>query len=488
VSTLLHLDQISGRYGHVTALHPLTLTVDTGTRHALIGPNGAGKSTLLHLIAGTLRPATGRILLDGHDITRRRPAGRARAGIARTFQHPGIIAALTVAEHLRLAQPRHTAKDQERLTAVAGVLHRVGLAELADVPAGQLTYGQQRLLELATALATRPRLLLLDEPSAGLDTASINHLADVLHDLPAGTGVMLVDHHLPLVWKVADTVTVLHHGTHLTTGTPAEVRADRTVQAAYLHPTAHVDDRPAQTGGPIVLHVRGLRAGYQGADVLHDIDLDIRAGTVHALLGLNGAGKSTLLNTIGGLHRARAGTITLTAASSSTACGRMPAARSAIVPQGRRLFAGLTVGEHLDLAARRHGSGRPAWTRAGVLKLMPALGDALHRTPGQLSGGQQQFLALARALLLGPDLLLLDEPTEGLAPALTGELRHVLAELRAAGQTVLIAEQNTTFAFGIADSFTILDHGRAVHTAAATDPGALDHLNTRLGALSGDLP
>jgi ABC-type branched-subunit amino acid transport system ATPase component len=485
VNTLLHLDQISGRYGHVTALHPFTLTVEAGTRHALIGPNGAGKSTLLHLIAGTLRPAAGRVVLDGHDITRRRPADRARAGITRTFQHPGIIAALTVAEHLRLAQHRHTGKDQERLTAVASVLHRVGLAELANVPAGQLTYGQQRLLELATALATRPRLLLLDEPSAGLDTASINHLADVLHDLPGGTGVMLVDHHLPLVWKVADTVTVLHHGTHLITGTPAQVREDQTVQAAYLHPAGLADDRPAHTGGPIVLQVRGLRAGYQGADVLHDIDLDIRGGTVHALLGLNGAGKSTLLNTIGGLHRARAGTVTVTAAGNTA--DRTPAARSAIVPQGRRLFAGLTVGEHLDLAARRHGSGRPAWTRAGVLKLMPTLGDALHRTPGQLSGGQQQFLALARALLLGPDLLLLDEPTEGLAPALTGELRHVLAQLRAAGQTVLIAEQNTTFAFGIADTFTVLDHGRAVHTAAATDPGALDHVNTRLGALSGDL-
>lgn len=486
--TLLHLDQISGRYGAVTALHPLTLTVDGNARHAIIGPNGAGKSTLLRLISGTLPTATGRIRLAGRDITSRRPDARARAGIAQTFQHPGVITALSVRDNIRLAlRARYFTGRRHNDAAVASALDRIGLLAHGHVRAGQLPYGQRRLLELGMALASQPRILLLDEPSAGLDPTDIDHLTRLLSGLPAETAVVLVDHHLPLVWATADTVTVLHHGRHLTTATPAVVRADPHVRDAYLNPpTTATTTRPRRSGttGPVLLQVRDLRAGYHGADVLDGIDLTVRQDDVHALLGRNGAGKSTLLNTIAGLHTARAGRIQIGGIDLLSHGDRRTALpRVAIVPQGRRLFDSLSVAEHLRLAVRRRPSDQ-RWSLDTVLALMPSLDDAMNRPPQQLSGGQQQFLALAHALLTGPDLLLLDEPTEGLAPAVIAQLRTILAGLADTGQTVLLAEQNLGFALDVANHVTVLDRGRVVHQADASanaSPLAIDALQAQLG-------
>jgi ABC-type branched-subunit amino acid transport system ATPase component len=476
VTALLHLDQVSARYGAVTAVHPLALTVEPGSRHAIIGPNGAGKTTLLHLIAGSLPVASGRILLADENITGHRPDRRARNGIARTFQHPAVITALTVVDNLRLALPGSRRGRPD--TALTDALNRVGLTAHAHVLAGHLAYGQRRLLELGMALADRPRLLLLDEPSAGLDPAGVQQLTALLASLPEQTAVILVDHHLPLVWAVAETVTVLHHGRHLSTGKPADIRDHPGVRDAYLNPPNTTDpaERPLlrPRRPPILLEVRGLHAGYHGADVLHGIDLDLPSGAIHAVLGRNGAGKTTLLNALAGLHPVRAGRIRLDDVDLH-AHRRSRSAAVAIVPQGRRLFAQLTVAEHLRLAAGRRPPGQ-LWDLGAVLDLMPSLRDGMNRPPGQLSGGQQQFLALARALLAGPRLLLLDEPTEGLAPSLITQLQHVLTRLADRGQTVLLAEQNLGFALQVANRLTVLEDGR---TDPPTDLTAYDDLHAR---------
>jgi branched-chain amino acid transport system ATP-binding protein len=482
MTALLRLDEAVGRYGAVKALHPLTLEISAGSRHAIIGPNGAGKTTLLNLAAGTLQPDSGRIVFDGHDITRDQPATRARHGIGRTFQHPGTFDALTVAEHLSLAQLHRT--DRSR-SAAAALLEQVGLAGHTDTPAGRLSYGQRRLLEIATVLAGRPRLLLLDEPSPGLDPADLDRLTTVLTGLPRQVTVILVDHRLPLVFALADTITVLHHGRHLATGTPDEIRADPQVRDAYLTPTSHRRaTEPATESRPPLLTIRGLRAGYHGADVLNRLDLQVTDGTVHAILGRNGAGKTTLLNTIAGLHPRRGGTILLDGTDLHPDPRRRdPGGGIAIVAQGRRLFAELTGHEHLTLAARRRRSDT-RWSLDDILDLLPPLRDVLHRRPAQLSGGQQQMLALAQAVLAGPRLLLLDEPTEGLAPAVVDQLRDVLTQLAATGLTVLLAEQHLAFALDVAQQVTILEHGHARYsstTADLADLAARQQLHTLLG-------
>jgi branched-chain amino acid transport system ATP-binding protein len=243
VTALLSISRATRCYGNLTALDQIDLDLPEGARHALIGPNGAGKTTLLHLIAGTIRPTSGRIRFAGRDITRLDPARRARLGIARTFQTPAVCASLSALDNLVLggwtrATGRRAAWWPARYRQLAArgreLLDRLGLADLAGQPAGSLSHGQRRLLEIGTALAARPRLLLLDEPAAGLTAADLPRLVACLRHLPAPVAVLLVEHHLDLVTEVAGTVTVLHHGRHLVTGPPGQVMAAPAVADLYL--------------------------------------------------------------------------------------------------------------------------------------------------------------------------------------------------------------------------------------------------------------
>ncbi|KAB1161397.1 ATP-binding cassette domain-containing protein, partial [Micromonospora sp. AMSO12t] len=364
------------------------------------------------------------------------------------------------------------------VTAAHTALAQVGLAAHADRPAGQLAYGDQRRLEIAVALAAGPRLLLLDEPSAGLATDEITRLAELIRALPDDITVLLVDHNLDFVAAVADTITVLHHGQHIATGTPTMIREHPDVRRAYLgvDTTASPEPRDAHgrrdtvADGTPVLRVRHLHAGYTGAPVLTDITLDVRAGRVTAVVGRNGAGKTTLINTIAGLHPADPGTELLLHGQSLTECDTRARVRAGLglVPQGRRLFAGLTVDEHLALP-RPHPSRPRTIDVRQVLDLFPALAQRCHHQPHQLSGGEQQMLALARALIAAPDVLLLDEPSEGLAPAVVGHLAAIITGLAAEGTAVLLAEQNLALACQVAHDIAVLDRTRITHHVATAD-------------------
>lgn len=498
--TLLHLDQVARRYGGLHALHPITLDIPIGARHAVIGANGAGKSTLFHLIAGTVHPTGGRVLLDDRDVTRLSPAARAHRGISRTWQHPAVVDRLTAAANVALAITRHATRDTRlrliRRNHTAALAHAVlataDLADHAETPAGALPYGLQRRLELTVALAAKPRLLLLDEPSAGLDPDETARLVTTIRTLPADITVLLIDHQLNLVWDVADTVTVLHHGRHTATGTPRAIRANPEVQAAYLTPTPaaakalkpQTDRRPPDR--PALLRVRGLRVGYHGAPVLHDLDFDIAEGQVTAVLGRNGAGKTTLLNALAGLIPSTAGSVELAGTRLPDQPHRIARTGVSIVPQGRRLF-DLTVDEHLataETAAHHRSTGGHRWARSEILALLPPLNSRLRHHAAHLSGGEQQMLALARALLGNPRLLLLDEPSEGLAPIIVAQLTEAVRRIAAEGVTVLLAEQNHRLALDVADRVLILQHGHVVldlTTAALTEPTTRQQLDSLLG-------
>jgi len=233
---------LSRHFGALRAVDRVELSLPPGARHALIGPNGAGKSTLFRLLTGGLRPTAGQIWLDGADITPTSEARRARLGIGQTFQHASLFLSMTAGENvalaaeLRLGRPWWPAPAARRAVRerTGELLAQVGLADRAGRKAAALSHGERRQLEVAVALATEPRVLLLDEPAAGLSPAESARLAALIQRLPAHVTLLFVEHDLDLVFRLATRVTVMHLGAVLLSGTPEEVRLSPAVQAAYL--------------------------------------------------------------------------------------------------------------------------------------------------------------------------------------------------------------------------------------------------------------
>jgi branched-chain amino acid transport system ATP-binding protein len=244
MTAVLQIAGLSKSFGALHATRDVSLSVDAGELHALIGPNGAGKSTLIAQVMGTLAPDAGRILLDGRDITRLAPHRRARGGLARSFQISSLAGGLSALEHVALAVQGHSAAplspfrraaSDEALNAPARVaLHAVGLAERGDVLAAALSHGEQRALELACALATEPRCLLLDEPLAGMGHDEAARIIDLLRGLKRRFAILLVEHDMDAVFALADRVSVLVGGAIAASGTPEDIRADPEVRSAYL--------------------------------------------------------------------------------------------------------------------------------------------------------------------------------------------------------------------------------------------------------------
>jgi branched-chain amino acid transport system ATP-binding protein len=229
-------------FGALRAVDGVDLALPAGARHALIGPNGAGKSTLFRLLTGGLRPSAGRVWLDGRDVTRMSDARRARLGIGQTFQHSSLFLSMTAAENVALAVERALGRPWSPLPRQPAALRRridqlladVDLLARRDVAVSALSHGECRQLELAVALAVAPRVLLLDEPAAGMSPAETERLAALIHQLPAEITLLFVEHDLDLVFRLATRVTVLHLGKVLLSATPDEVQGSAEVQEAYL--------------------------------------------------------------------------------------------------------------------------------------------------------------------------------------------------------------------------------------------------------------
>jgi branched-chain amino acid transport system ATP-binding protein len=228
-------------FGGVTALDGVTLRVDAGERRAIIGPNGAGKTTLFNILTGELEPTSGTVLLAGADVTRRPPYELARRGLARMYQRNELFETLPALDNVLLAlvatrgpyRPLAAPSASERADAVE-MLVRVGLAERAGTPARSLSHGERRQLELALALAPRPRVLLLDEPTAGMSPVETARITELIASLERSLTIVIVEHDMDVVFRLADRISVLHEGRVLAEGTPDAVRGDRVVNEVYL--------------------------------------------------------------------------------------------------------------------------------------------------------------------------------------------------------------------------------------------------------------
>ena len=482
----LAVESVTVRFGGLQALDEVSLEVAPGAVTGLIGPNGAGKTTLFDVVTGLRRPQGGRVLLDGADITSLAPHQRARRGVARTFQRLELFGTLSALENVQLAAE---ARQRRGATAVAEeLLARVGLAGRRHQAADLFPTGQARLLELARALATAPTVLLLDEPSAGLDEAESKALGAVLAALASeGMAVLLVEHDVSLVMELCHHVVVLDAGLVIARGTPEAVRADPAVQNAYLGAPAEsigevgasrtrVTATPARAPAPAppTLSLDGVRAGYGRIEVVHGVDLSVAPGSVTALLGPNGAGKSTLVGVVSGRIVPTAGSVHLDGADVT---GASPEARVrrgiCTLPEGRSVFPNLTVAEHMRLFAAASG---PAPVPRGefaerAYERFPVLGRRRAQLAGRLSGGEQQMLGLARALGRRPRLLVLDELSMGLAPLVVEQLFEAVATLAADEEVaVVLVEQFAAAALAVADTAAVMAGGRVV---AVADPRSI---------------
>ena len=510
---VLQLENITMQFGGVVAVNNLSLEVNKGEIVALIGPNGAGKTTAFNVITGVYQPTNGQALFHDKVYLRNHPQGKmkkgykgengllytseyklegqktkeeekqrdhyvfsnhvlaptpdhiTKMGIARTFQNIRLWKSMTVfdnviiAKHMRAKHNvfsstfRISRKEEARMREeTEALLREQGLWQHRDALATGLPYGLQRRLEIARALATEPKLLLLDEPAAGMNPQETLELADFIHEIrdKHHLTILLIEHHMDLVMNISDRIYVLDFGSLIAQGLPSEIQKNQHVIDAYL---GVVEDEP-------ILSIQNLQVNYGGIEAVKGISFDVPEGEIVTLIGANGAGKSSTLRAISGLVKPKGGKILF---RGEDITGKNPteivSRGVTLVPEGRRIFADLTVKENLRVGAylrKDDISEDMEW----VFSLFPRLREREWQAGGTLSGGEQQMLAVGRALMSRPKVMMMDEPSLGLAPLVVREIFRIIEEVNKKGVTILLIEQNANMALKTADMGYVMETGR----------------------------
>ena len=479
---VLSVRNVTHRFGGLVALEDVSFDLARGEVLAIIGPNGAGKTTLINIISGITRPASGECLLQGRRITGLRAHAVYRLGLSRTFQNLRLFGSMSAEENILVGTLGYPGPTGLAETASFADLLDPALAGRLHEKASSLTYPHRKALEIARALAGNPKVILFDEPAAGMSQAEGGQLVEKIRALKtAGKSVVLIEHQMPLVMGASDRVIVLDRGRKVAEGPPAQVAADPLVAEVYLGHgeearavLAAVESPPVSR--PVILELERVEASYGPVKALRGVDLKVTEGEVVCLLGGNGAGKTTTLKAIMGGLPSVTGRIIFQGRDIPAGSSRGRTREGiAIAPEGRRVFAGLTAQENLEMgAAALHpasGTLRDAVSHrlAYVYSVFPRLEERKRQLAGTLSGGEQQMLAIGRALMADPKLLLLDEPSMGLAPVIADRIFGVIAELASAGTTVLLVEQNARRALGIASRGYALQNGTVVAEGTARE-------------------
>ncbi|GGZ08464.1 sugar ABC transporter ATP-binding protein [Streptomyces olivaceoviridis] len=482
---LLSMSHITKSFPGVRALDGVDLDVQAGEVHCLLGQNGAGKSTLIKVLAGAHQPDGGSIRWRGEPVTLRSPIAAMRLGIATIYQELDLVEHLSVAENVHLGHEPTAAgfvvRGKAARAATTALLKRLGHPEIDPARlVGELSAAQQQIVSMARALSHDVRLIVMDEPSAALDPDEVDNLFRIVGDLTAdGVAVVYISHRLEEIRRIGDRVTVLKDGRAVAGGLPAETTPTRDVVALMTGRTVEYvfPERPARAPeAEPVLQVRGLARDGEFAP----FDLDLRPGEIVGLAGLVGSGRSEILETVYGARRPSAGEVAVDGRRLRTGSVRA-AVRAGIglAPEERKAQALLmleSVTRNVSVSSLSRFS-RGGWidrrgergaSRAATreLSLRPDNPDVPVRT---LSGGNQQKAVLARWLLRGCRVLLLDEPTRGVDVGARAELYAVVRRLADEGLAVLLVSSEVPEVLGLADRVLVLREGRVVHTAPAQE-------------------
>ncbi|MFF6888027.1 sugar ABC transporter ATP-binding protein [Streptomyces sp. NPDC012421] len=485
---LLTMTGITKTFPGVRALDGVDLEVRAGEVHCVLGQNGAGKSTLIKVLAGAHQPDGGRITWRGEEVAPASPIAAMRLGIATLYQELDLVEGLSVAENVFLGHEPTSAgfvvRARTAREATVRLLRRLGHGEIdPHRPVAELSAAQRQIVSLARALSHEVRLIIMDEPSAALDPEEVDNLFRTVADLTAnGIAVVYISHRLEEIRRIGDRVTVLKDGRTVARGLPAKsTSTDEVVRLMTGRAIEYVfPERPDRTARPLdaapVLRVEGLARDGEFTPV----DLELRPGEIVGLAGLVGSGRSEILETVYGARRPTAGRVLVDGVPLRP--GSVPAAVRAgigLAPEERKaqalmLMESVTRNVTVSTLSRfsragwldRRGERATARRATRELSLRPDDPDARVST---LSGGNQQKAVLARWLLRGCKVLLLDEPTRGVDIGARAELYAVIRRLADDGLAVLLVSSDVPEVLGLADRVLVLREGDVVHTADARD-------------------
>ncbi len=471
-TTILRTVNVSKAYDGVQALRNVSFDLQAGEVHALVGENGAGKSTLIKIITGAVTPDDGYLEFDGVAVKDNTPSLARTLGVAAIYQQPALFPDLSVVENIALglekAKPWTRVNWTKRKTRAVELLKQTAAHIDPDRSVATLTMPEQQLVEIARALGANAKILIMDEPTASLADTEVENLYRVVQNLrDSGVGIIYISHRLEELSVIADRVTVLCDGELVLTRPMQGLSVRELISLMVGRELSAVFPKKSVPLGDVVLELRGVGCTANG---VNNIDLTVRAGEIVGLAGLVGAGRTELARTIFGLDPADAGEI-LFRGERVKIDAPVEAIRRGIafLPEDRRrhgVVLDMSISANLTLPSlkkiSRNGSLDREKERETAARLVRRLGiktPAVFSAVGTLSGGNQQKVALGRWLEIGPSVLILDEPTQGIDVGAKAEIHALMGELVEQGVGILMISSELTEILGMSDRIVVLRQG-----------------------------